>query len=75
MEESVLALVLKECLAAMEQGGEPEAIADRYPAVRSDILPLLKVAARLRATADAPPIPTEFLRDLGKQIQQADLLA
>jgi hypothetical protein len=73
MEESALALVLKECLAAVEQGGEPEGVADRYPAERSEILSLLKVAVRLRAASGPAPISIEFLRGLGARLQEADL--
>lgn len=68
MEESALALVLKECLAAVEQGGEPADIAARYPAEWPDILPLLEVAVRLRESAGTCSIPFEFLRDLGGRL-------
>jgi len=68
MEESALALVLKECLAAMEQGGEPADIAEKYPAERLEILPLLEVAVCLRESSSTSPIPLEFLRDLGRRL-------
>ena len=71
MEESALALILKDCLDAMEQGGEPAAIADRYPAERPEVLPLLETAARLRETGLPTAIPFEFLRDLGKRLADA----
>lgn len=71
MEESALALVLKDCLEAMEQGGEPATVAQRYPAERPEILPLLETAARLRETVFMPPIPFEFLRDLGRRLADA----
>ncbi len=70
MEESALALILKECLAAVEQGGEPVAVADRYPAEWPDILPLLEVATRLRDTAGPATASVEFLRDLGRRLQE-----
>ncbi len=72
MEESALALVLKECLAAMERGSEPAAIVDAYPPERSEILPLLEVAVRLRAASGPAPISIEFLRSLGRRLQEAD---
>lgn len=68
MEESALALVLKECLDAMERGGEPVDIAARYPEQRAEIIPLLELAAELRETAAAPPVPFEFLNDLSKRL-------
>jgi len=71
MEESALALVLKDCLEAMEQGGEPATVAERYPAERPEILPLLEVAVRLRESGTAVPIPFEFLRDLGRRLADA----
>ena len=71
MEESALALVLKDCLEAMEQGGEPAIIAERYPAERLEILPLLDVAVRLRETGVMAPIPFEFLHDLGRRLAKA----
>lgn len=68
MEESALALVLKECLTAVEQGGELADIAEKYPAERSVILPLLELAVRLRESGSTCSIPVEFLRDLGGRL-------
>jgi hypothetical protein len=68
MEESALALILKECLAAVEQGGEPADIAPKYPVEWPEILPLLEVAVRLRESSSTCSIPVEFLRDLGGRL-------
>ena len=75
MEEPALALILERCLDAVRAGGDPEAVADHYPALKADILPLLRVAARLRDTAgdiSIRPSPA-FLAELGEQLRlQAD---
>ncbi len=72
MEESALTLVLEDCLAAMGQGGDPGRIADQYQAERSEILPLLEVAERLRASAGPCPISTDFLSGLARRLQSAE---
>lgn len=55
MEEAALALILEKCMDAMRDGSMPEAAADRYPAVKPEILPLLEVAALLYDRKDAQP--------------------
>jgi len=47
LEEAALALILDRCLAAVQEGSTPQAAADRYPAVKSEILPLLQIAHML----------------------------
>jgi hypothetical protein len=71
MEEPALALIIEKCLDAVKQGGEPDAVADRYPALKPDILPLLRVAAQLRdgASDDSIQPSAAFLQALGEQLR------
>ena len=65
MEESALALVLSKVVEAVEAGGDPEDVLDRYPALREELLPYVQIARRLldsRDTASMPPFPAESLR-------------
>ena len=72
MEESVFALILTQCLDAMEHGDEAEAVVEKYPVLKGDLLPLLSTAARLRETSGSLPVPTEFLRQLGDSLKHAE---
>lgn len=71
MEEPALALIIEKCLDAVKQGGEPDAVADRYPALKPDLLPLLRVAAQLRdgASNDTIHPSAAFLEALGELLR------
>ena len=75
MEESALALILEKCLDLIDEGGEPEDIAEHYPALKDQILPLLLVAAAIRDGIDDIDldldIPLEFLDALGGRLRLA----
>ncbi|MDO8616687.1 MAG: hypothetical protein Q7T33_13285 [Dehalococcoidia bacterium] len=72
MEESALALILEKCLDLIDEGGEPEDIAEHYPALKEHILPLLQVAAAIRDGIEdidlALDLPLEFLDALGERL-------
>ena len=71
MEEEALALLLQKCLAEIDQDGEPEEIAGRYPAHSGEIVPLLRVAAVLRDHRDSGFPSPRFLRELGERLRSA----
>ena len=71
MEERARALVLAQCLAAIERGESPECVAARYPALRDEILALLRLTSTLRE-AEAPAPSPAFLSELGTRLRQAD---
>lgn len=71
MEEAALALILDRCLEAIERGGDPEAIAEGYPELSSQLLPILKAAAALRDAPVEAPINPEFFVRLGEQLRKA----
>jgi len=71
VEESALALILQNCLAAMDQGTPPEAAAHLYPTLEERILPLLRVSSALRDGAREFPVSQEFLARLGAALRDA----
>jgi len=71
MEEEALALLLQRCLAEIDQDGEPDEIAGRYPAHSDELLPLLRVAVTLREHRDSGSPRPQFLRDLGERLRSA----
>ena len=73
MEEPALALILQNCLAAMDQGTPPEVAAHMYPALEERILPLLRVSSALRDSARDFPVNQEFLARLGAALRNAPL--
>ncbi len=73
MREPALALTLKKCLDEMEHGGQPEAVAHAYPALSSTMLPLMRIADRLRHTRESYAMPTEFLRSLRMRLMTMTL--
>lgn len=71
MEESAKALVLAEVLEMIEEGGDPEDVLDRYPALRDGLIPYVQIARRLldsRHSVWMPPFPAKSLR---KRLQTA----
>jgi hypothetical protein len=70
MQDPALAFVLEEALSLLDAGEAPESIIERFPDVASTLLPLLKLAATLRETAeDAVEVPLEALEDIGQYLQ------
>ena len=67
-----LAHVLEECLDAMERGeGDLDALADRHPEAKPQILPLLEIAAALRARRALYPVPRMPLHSLRRHLTKA----
>lgn len=70
MQDQGLAFVLEEALSLLDAGEAPESIIERFPDVSSSLLPLLKLAATLKETAeDAVEVPLEALEDIGDFLQ------
>jgi hypothetical protein len=71
MEEAALALILDKCLVAINDGSTPEAAADRYPALKHEILPLLEIADMLLEGAGVEQVElTPELRRLKVRLLQ-----
>ncbi|MBI2912723.1 MAG: hypothetical protein HYY03_02245 [Chloroflexi bacterium] len=72
-EELALAAALDECLQAIERGeGDLDSLADRYPAAKPEIRPLLEIAAALRARRLLYPVPAGPLRSLRRHPTKPD---
>lgn len=70
MQDPALAFVLEEALSLLDTGEAPESVAERFPDVAATLLPLLKLAATLRETAeDAVEVPLDALEDIGEFLQ------
>jgi hypothetical protein len=71
MEDPALAFVLEEALALLDAGEAPEAIIEQFPDVAGRLLPLLRLAATLKETAeDAVEVPLEALEDIGEFLKE-----
>ncbi len=71
MDESALALILKNCLDGDDEYAALRALANLHPSVRDEIAPLLEVADQLRQPPADPPVPEQFLRNLGERLRNA----
>jgi len=70
MQDPALAFVLEEALSLLDAGEAPESIIERFPDVSASLLPLLRLAATLKETAeDAVEVPLEALEDIGDFLQ------
>ena len=68
MREPEMALILKECLEAMEDGAVVETVDSERA---SEIQPLVDLAAQVRSTRDSYVPPVEFFRALGDRLRLA----
>lgn len=70
MQDPALAFVLEEALSLLDAGEAPESIIERFPDAAARLLPLLKLAATLKETAeDAVEVPLDALEDIGEFLQ------